>query len=208
MKKKLIDFLPPEIANIRDFKEIMDTENIEIELIEKVQQRILKENFIDTATEYGIKHQEKLFKIKADLVNDTLEFRKLRIKNRKMDKMPITQKALELKLKNLFGEGNYKVEVLNDEYVLKVEINTFDWSMFNEIVDNFRNIIPCNMLLNSSLVQKINSNIYYVSVITSGEEITVYPWMPKDITSRGKVNIAMGGNIGVENITVYPRKEA
>nr|WP_263972968.1 YmfQ family protein [Clostridium botulinum] len=186
----------------------MATENIELELIEKGQERILKENFIDTATDYGIKHKEQLFKIRADLVNDTLEFRKLRIKNRKMDKMPITHRSLEYKLKTLFGEGNYKVEVLNDEYVLKVEINTFDWSMFNEIIDNFRYIIPCNMMLSSTLVQKINTNIYFASAITSGEEITVYPWMPKDIASNGKVNIAMGSNTGVENITVYPRKEA
>ncbi|MBO0569940.1 putative phage tail protein [Clostridium botulinum] len=208
MKKKLIDFLPPQISDIEEFKNIMATENIELELIEKGQERILKENFIDTATDYGIKHKEQLFKIRADLVNDTLEFRKLRIKNRKMDKMPITQRSLEHKLKTLFGEGNYKVEVLNDEYVLKVEINTFDWSMFNEIIDNFRYIIPCNMMLNSTLVQKISTSIYYASAITSGEEITVYPWMPKDITSKGKVNIAMGSNTGVENITIYPRKEA
>ncbi|ACQ54693.1 TPA: putative phage tail protein [Clostridium botulinum] len=208
MKKKLIDFLPPQISDIEEFKNIMATENIELELIKKGQERILKENFIDTATDYGIKHKEQLFKIRADLVNDTLEFRKLRIKNRKMDKMPITQRSLEHKLKTLFGEGNYKVEVLNDEYVLKVEINTFDWSMFNEIIDNFRYIIPCNMMLNSTLVQKISTSIYYASAITSGEEITVYPWMPKDITSKGKVNIAMGSNTGVENITIYPRKEA
>ncbi|CAL83280.1 DUF2313 domain-containing protein [Clostridium botulinum] len=208
MKKKLINFLPPQISDIEEFKNIMATENVELELIEKGQERILKENFIDTATDYGIKHKEQLFKIRADLVNDTLEFRKLRIKNRKMDKMPITQRSLEHKLKTLFGEGNYKVEVLNDEYVLKVEINTFDWSMFNEIIDNFRYIIPCNMMLNSTLVQKISTSIYYASAITSGEEITVYPWMPKDITSKGKVNIAMGSNTGVENITIYPRKEA
>ncbi|MBZ1334632.1 DUF2313 domain-containing protein, partial [Clostridium botulinum] len=205
---KLIDFLPPQISDIEEFKNIMDTENVELELIEKGQERILKENFIDTATDYGIKHQEKLFKIRADLVNDTLEFRKLRIKNRKMDKMPITHRSLEYKLKTLFGEGNYKVEVLNDEYVLKVEISTFDWSMFNEIIDNFRYTIPCNMMLSSTLVQKISTSIYYASAITSGEEITVYPWMPKDITSKGKVNIAMGSNTGVENITIYPRKEA
>ncbi|RHW58461.1 DUF2313 domain-containing protein, partial [Clostridium botulinum] len=185
---------------------ITSTENVELELLEKGQQRILKENFIDTATEYGIKHQEKLFKIKADLLNDTLEFRKLRIKNRKMDKMPITHRALEYKLNALFGKGNYKVEVLNDEYVLKVEINTFDWSMFNEIIDNFRYIIPCNMMLSSTLVQKIKFPIYIGACMTTGEEITVYPWMPKDITSKGKVNIAMGSNAGLETITTYPKE--
>lgn len=205
---KLIDFLPPKIAQIEEFKEIMDTENIELEIIEKGQQRILHENFIDTATEYGIRHQEKLFKIRADLLNETLEFRKLRIKNRKIDKAPFTYRFLENKLNNLFGEHNYKLEVLNNEYVLKVEINTFDWNMFNEIVDNFRTIIPCNMILNSTLIQKINTNLYYAGVLTSGEEITVYPWTPKDITSKGTFNLAIGSNTGIDATTIYPRKEA
>lgn len=205
---KLIKFLPPKIAQIEEFKEIMDTETIELEIIEKGQQRILHENFIDTATEYGIRHQEKLFKIRADLLNETLEFRKLRIKNRKIDKAPFTYRFLENKLNNLFGEHNYKLEVLNNEYVLKVEINTFDWNMFNEIVDNFRTIIPCNMILNSTLIQKINANLYYAGVLTSGEGITVYPWMPKDITSKGTFNLAIGSNTGIDATTIYPRKEA
>lgn len=204
---KLIDFLPPKIAQIEEFKEIMDTENIELEIIEKGQQRILHENFIDTATEYGIRHQEKLFKIRADLLNETLEFRKLRIKNRKIDKAPFTYRFLENKLNNLFGEDNYKLELLNNEYVLEIEINTFDWNMFNEIVDNFRTIIPCNMILNSTLIQKINTNLYYAGVLTSGETITVYPWSPRVIESKGRFNMAIGSNTGIDTTTIYPRKE-
>lgn len=41
----------------------------------------------------------------------------------------------------------------------------------------------------------------------SGEEITVYPYSPKELSSKGKVYIATGSNTGVENMTVYPRKE-
>ncbi|SHE62481.1 putative phage tail protein [Clostridium fallax] len=207
MKKKLIDFLPPEISKIQDFKVVMDVENYELEDLEKGQKRILYENFIDTATEQGIKHQEKLFKIRADLENETLEFRKLRIKNRKMDKMPITHRSLEYKLKTLFGEGNYKVEVINNEYILKVEINTFDWNAFNEIVDNFRYIIPCNIILKSILINKIKTNLYYACASLGGEELTVYPWSPKDIESKGKVNVAIGNNTGIDITTIYPRRE-
>ncbi|MBU3193456.1 putative phage tail protein [Clostridium algidicarnis] len=205
MSKKLIEFLPPEITEIREFEEITSTEDIELELLEKGQQRILHENFIDSATDYGIKHKEKLFKIRADPSTESLDFRKLRLKNRKMDKMPITHRALEQKLKVLFGEGNYIIGVLNNEYVLKIEVNTFDWNMFYEIADNFRYIIPCNMILKSTLAQKISSKLYIGACTTIGEEITVYPWSLKDITSLGKVNIATGSNTGVESITIYPK---
>lgn len=207
MKKKLIDFLPPEISKIQDFKVVMDVETDELEDLEKGQKRILYENFIDTATDYGISHKEKLFKIRADKSIESLEFRKLRIKNRKMDKMPVTHRALEYKLKTLFGEGNYKVEVINNEYILKVEINTFDWNAFNEIVDNFRYIIPCNIILKSTLINKIKTNLYYACASFGGEELTVYPWSPKNIESKGNVTVAIGNNTGFEDITIYPRKE-
>jgi len=170
---KLINFLPPEIANIEEFKQIASTEDKELQLLEKGQQRILNENFIDGATEYGVKKYETLFKIRANSLNESLEFRKLRLKNRKLDKVPFSYNFLSNKLKNLFGEGNYKLEVINNEYVLKVEINTFDWNMFNEIIDNFRYIIPCNMILNSTLAQKIKSPVYVGACMTAGEEITV-----------------------------------
>ncbi|WP_010292188.1 putative phage tail protein [Clostridium senegalense] len=206
MKKKLIDFLPSKIANIAEFKEIMNAEDIEFDSIESMQLKILKENFIDTATDYGISKRESLYKIKPDKKNESLDFRRLRLKNRKMDKMPITHRALEQKLETLFGEDNYKVEVQNDDYLVKVFINTFDWNAFNEITDNFRNIIPCNMILKSSLVQKIKSNIYFGACTTIGEELTIYPWSPKSIESKGTVKFALGSNTGVENITIYPKE--
>lgn len=207
MKKKLIEFLPSKVAEIEEFKEIMNTEDLELKAIEIKQNNLLNENFIDTATELGIKHRENLYKIKPDLRNESLNFRKLRIKNRKMDKMPITHRALEKKLEVLFGEDNYKVEIINNEYITKLAISTFDWNAFNEIVDNFRYIIPCNMILQSALVQKIKTNIYFGACTNTGEEVTVYPWSPRSIESKGKVNISIGSNVGIENITIYPKKE-
>lgn len=49
--------------------------------------------------------------------------------------------------------------------------------------------------------------IIFAAATISGEEITVYPYSPKDIESKGKINIAMAQNTGVESVTTYPRKE-
>lgn len=51
------------------------------------------------------------------------------------------------------------------------------------------------------------SEIFIGMATISGEEITVYPYSPKELSSKGKVYIATGSNTGVENMTVYPRKE-
>lgn len=206
MKKKLIDFLPFQIQEIDEFKSIMSSEDEELSTIEKNQLRILYENFIDSATEFGIKHLEGLYKIRSS-PNESLEMRKLRLKNRKMDKMPTTVRALDQKLKILFGEDNYRTNVERNNYIYNVEINTFDWNAFNEIIDHFRCIIPCNIILKSLLINKINTNIYFAASTLSGEEIIVYPWSPKSIESKGTVNVSMSQSSGIENITLYPRKE-
>lgn len=64
-----------------------------------------------------------------------------------------------------------------------------------------------------SWLEKINiflankGSLYYASCLTAGEEITVYPWTPKNIESKGIINLSIA-NIGdLENITIYPRKE-
>ena len=56
------------------------------------------------------------------------------------------------------------------------------------------------------LIQE-GSEINIATVIVSGENITVYPYSPKDIESSGKIYIATGSNAEVGTTTVYPRKE-
>ena len=207
MKNKLINFLPPIVQDIKEFKEFTTVEDVELDSIESGQRRILNEAFIDTATEYGIKKYEFLYKIKADIILESMEFRRLRVKNRGLDKIPFTFRVLRNKLESLFGSGNFSMEVDSDNYTLNIEITSYDWNMFNEIMDNFRYIIPCNILLKSMLIQKVTSPVYFGSSIVSGEEVTVYPWTPEAIESIGKINIAIGNGVGIENITVYPKEE-
>lgn len=206
MHKKLMEFLPDSFSEIKEFQLITSIEDTEFEIIDKEHERILYENFIDTATEIGIKHLENLYKIRNEPNLESLEFRKLRLKNRKMNKMNITYRALEQKLKILFGEGNYKLSLDNDKYLLKVEVNTFDWNAFYEITDNFRYIIPCNMVLKSTICQSRHSKVYVGAVMRTGEEITIYPWFTKNLESKGKVNIGIANNAGLENISIYPKE--
>ncbi len=207
MKNKLINFLPPCISEIEEFNEIMNAEDLLLQNIEEKQKDILHENFLETATAYGIKKYEAMFKINPDLLNEDLEFRRLRLKNKRLDRIPFTYRFLCNKLDNLFGEESYKLKLINDIYTLNIEINTFDWSIFNEIADNFRYIIPCNMVLHSVLVNKLNFKIYFGLTTTSGEEVTVYPWIAKSLNSKGTVDIALGEVNGIEQTAIYPRKE-
>lgn len=206
MKNNLINFLPFCMSEIEEFNQIMNAEDLLLQNIEEKQKDILHENFLETATAYGIKKYEAMFKINTDLLNEDLEFRRLRLKNKRLDRIPFTYRFLCNKLDSLFEKENYELKLVNDIYTLNMEINTFDWSIFNEIVENFRYIIPCNMILHSVLVNKLNFKIHFGSVTTSGEEVTVYPWVCRNLDSKGNVNIALGEVNGIEQVTIYPIK--
>ena len=67
------------------------------------------------------------------------------------------------------------------------------------------NLIPAHLDYDISVDSKQGlANI--ASYLVTGETITVYPWSPKVIESTGEINIAMGSNTGIENITVYPKE--
>ncbi|WP_434419103.1 hypothetical protein [Tissierella praeacuta] len=53
----------------------------------------------------------------------------------------------------------------------------------------------------------VDSDIYIATVFVSGEEITVYPYSPKELSSKGNIYIATGSNAEVDTTTIYPRKE-
>lgn len=53
-----------------------------------------------------------------------------------------------------------------------------------------------------------NEGKTYIGTITiCGEEITVYPWSPKDIQTKGEIKIPISQAFGIENITIYPKED-
>lgn len=51
-----------------------------------------------------------------------------------------------------------------------------------------------------------NGPVYFGGCITSGEEISVYPWTPKEIESISNIYLAVCLAINIENVTIYPKE--
>ena len=47
--------------------------------------------------------------------------------------------------------------------------------------------------------------IFIGSTMAVGEEVEVYPWTPKGIELKAKINIAIGNETGLDNTTIYPK---
>lgn len=78
------------------------------------------------------------------------------------------------------------------------------------------NLKKLDLLINEyknkrSWLEKVNifmtlkCKMYFASCMNTGEEIIVYPWSPKNVQSKGNVNIAIAQSPGVESMTIYPK---
>ncbi|MCT8975485.1 phage tail protein I [Clostridium sp. CX1] len=81
-----------------------------------------------------------------------------------------------------------------------------DLVLLDQLINAYKNKRSWLELVNIFLTT--NGSIFIGSCISSGEEITVYPWSPRNIESKGKLNVALSGTKGIESMTIYPRKEA
>lgn len=199
------EYWPEIIREYREFEKIAASENPELEQVWQAVSDLLDDQFVRTATEKGIQRRERLLKITPH-ENDDLEYRKTRVLAKWNGQLPYTYRVLVSRLNQLFG-SNYDLNVLHNEYLLKIEINTFNWREFDIMIDDIRQMTPANMVIQSSLTQKIKGTFFMGSAILAGEEITVYPWMLGELSSKGKTYIAIGSNTGLDTTTVYPRKE-
>lgn len=48
--------------------------------------------------------------------------------------------------------------------------------------------------------------VYLGTLMCTGEETTIYPYTPKDISIDFKVYVGVGHNTNIENVTVYPKE--
>ncbi len=203
--RKIETYFPDVLHDIEEYKEIANAENFELQAAWILMDDLIDDQFIETATERGIARREKLLNIVPSKV-DSLDDRRLRVLLKWNDRLPYTYKVLKNKLDQIFGD-NYKMERFASERILKIEVNSFNWNVFSLVTDEIRKMIPANMVLESTIHQRIKSPFYIGITTLSGEEITVYPYSPKELSSKGNIYIATGSNAEVDTTTIYPRKE-
>ena len=92
----LVSYLPPFIAEYEETNTTLTAENPEFVLVWKAADRTLKNEFIETADEYGISRFEKLLRL-CPSQKDTLEERR---KRSSANGLPARRIPKECSLKN------------------------------------------------------------------------------------------------------------
>lgn len=161
---------------------------------------------------------ELAWQFSADWYETTLDINKKRslIKNAlKYHKKKGTPQALIDVITTIFGRTKLEewFEYGGNPYFFRLKIDITEQgaskenlTRLDELINKYKNTRSWIDVINIYLTCK--GNITYAATTILGEEITVYPWSPKSISSKGEMVIAIGNDIGLENITLYPKKGA
>ena len=142
----LLSLLMPWYREVLDYQEICQTEEAELENLASSMEGVQGNFFFQTMDESSVAQWEQIFGIIADPVTEDLEFRRARLLNRISTKPPFTLGFLYQKLDEIFGAGNYTVEVDYPNYTLYIESSAQNAAWAGEIVVTINTIKPCHMV--------------------------------------------------------------
>ncbi len=158
-ERRLIDYLPNILKDIKEYEDILNAGETEIELLFNAKNEILKNQFIESSTELGIKRWEKMLDItpKGDL---SLDERKFTILVKLNEELPYTIPTLHERLLNLCGSTeNYSLKISYDEFYIDVMIGLRAKNNFNDVVTLLNNIVPANMIINCIIKYNQHTNL-------------------------------------------------
>ena len=159
---QIIKYWIKELRRVAEFKEIAKTEDIEFLRLYGETDRALKNLFIETADEYGVKRLEKVAGIYPDS-EDTLEQRKARLYVYWNNKEPYTEGELRNRLESLCGAGNYEIDSDYRNFLIRIITNVGGYGIFDEITKMLDYFLPANLVLDLQNVLRGegSAGIYY-----------------------------------------------
>ena len=139
MDRKLIDYLPPVLASIREMQAIMEIEQPEAEMLWDKLSGVMDDQFVETASEERIKRWEKMM-LAAPKESETLDERRFRILTKLAEETPYTWNRLMQALTSLCGEEG--LTAFLDGYTLTVRVPLPSKHNFD---------VPANIVIDLSL---------------------------------------------------------
>ena len=163
----LVSYLPPFIAEYKETNLTLTAENPEFVLVWKAADRTLKNEFIETADEYGISRFEKILHILPSR-DDTLESRRSRVRSRWFTTLPYTWRMFLQKLIVLCGENDFTVIKQFDLYRIDLQVELKLFGQIEELERIIETMFPCNMVVesNNKLFEDFGNTIYTGGILT------------------------------------------
>lgn len=153
----LVSYLPLYLDGYEENPATLEAENPEFILIWNATDRVLKNEFIETADEYGISRFEKILNIFPSK-EDTLESRRARVQARWFSSIPYTFKAFVSKLAALCGDTDFTIVKDYEKYRIEIFTDLELFGQVDELEHIIETVMPCNMIVNSKNEMPCNVN--------------------------------------------------
>lgn len=143
---ELVSYLPPFLAGYREMHVALAAEDPEFRLAWKAADRVLKNEFIATADEYGISRFERMLGI-FPLPDDGMETRRQRVQLKWMAMLPYTLPRLRETLEAVLGSDGFILDTPGAEgyYLGLVLLNRKD-EMYLAVAEMLREWLPANIV--------------------------------------------------------------
>lgn len=146
---KVLRYAPDLYIDNRDMLAVYNAQKSELTIYGQNINQAFLNNFVKYCDLDGIRRWEKIFNILADEINDSLEYRQARVLNKLVQQLPYTRIFLEQMLAGLFGEDKYTLQILNNTYIINIDIETSIDGLYEDTLRDIRNIVPANMAIHA-----------------------------------------------------------
>lgn len=171
----LTSYLPLFMQEYVEPVATLDAENPEFHLVWAATDWVQRNRFVETADEYGISRFEKIIGI-VPSEQDTLESRRMRVRNKWLNHTPYTIQILTERLMALCGSDGFSLNYnFEQNYTLKIETGLAAEGLMREINEIINTFVPCNVNVdyNNQLSFEITGDTYIASGITQTQIIEV-----------------------------------
>lgn len=202
---QMMEYISPALHDSKIEQAVYEAIGSEFDSLENIIEDIKLQLFPQTAT-WGLTWWEKRLGLQTNSSED-MEKRREKVIIKLQTRWPMTP----LNMANIISTyTSTKVVIIENVAPYTFEVDLLSNNGFPEdLVDLYKTvkrIKPSHEAVKYKLTSITNMNIYYAAASIAGETITVYPWTPKSIESRGTINIATASSNNIETTTVYPKE--
>jgi len=142
---KLIEYMPLFLKEVREFNEIFDVEDIELDVLKLAIEKLLKEIIVKTADGYGLERYERIYGISN--VAESIEARRVNILFKMNNRIPYSFSWLVNMLDEMIGRENYVINLEYENYRLMINVLDYYKDIAKELEIVLRRQLPANMVL-------------------------------------------------------------
>lgn len=150
---KYIEYYPPVLKEVYEIQLLSNVLDNALNEVRENEGGLVKEFYINTATERGIRLWEKAFKL--DVTDSDLEIRRFKV----LSKILGDRTSLRTKLDSLLGENKYRINIDTENCHITFDLEMSVQSLKPVIVNLLEKVLPLNITFEINLAYNRHTDL-------------------------------------------------